>query len=367
MKKNFIFICISIFFIISILTIYNATSILPSYLDNLYIKQIGWYLVGTIMVLLIIKIKNKPIKKYIWSLYIIFNFLLLFLLLFGTPINNAKCWFVLPFNLGTFQPSEFMKIILILVLASILDKQKLDRMSIKEELFLILKVGIIVLIPSILTFLEPDTGMVIIYFIIGIVMLFTSGIRFRWFVYSLVFITLIIIGIVSLYFLDKGLFVDILGTDFFLRIDRLLDWSNKTGYQLDNGIIAIGSGGLFGSGIKNIGVYFPEAQTDFVFASLANSLGFLGSLILLITILVFDIKLIKNAYNFNKYNKLVIAGVISILLYQQVQNIGMTLGLLPITGITLPFISYGGSSILSYLIIIGIIINIYNEKQCLTN
>ena len=153
-----------------------------------------------------------------------------------------------------------------------------------------------------------------------------------------------------------------MGTNFFLRIDRLLDWKKKEGYQLENGLIAIGSGGLLGFGINKTPLYFPEPQTDFIFAVFANNFGFIGAIFLLSLIVIFDIRLVtivlKSKNNVNKY---IMAGIIGMLIYQQFQNIGMTLGIMPITGITLPFISYGGSSLISYMIMAGVIFNISNE------
>ena len=174
--------------------------------------------------------------------------------------------------------------------------------------------------------------------------------------------------ILAIYFINQDLFVKIFGTSFFLRIDRLLDWSNKSGYQLENGISAIGSAGLFGHGFNKTPVYFPEPQTDFIFAVFGSNFGFIGSLALISLLIFFNVKLImiaiKNNSNINKY---VIGGIVGMLIYQQFQNIGMTIGLMPITGITLPFISYGGSSLLSYMIMVGIIFNISNETLRYTN
>ena len=161
---------------------------------------------------------------------------------------------------------------------------------------------------------------------------------------------------------NNDLFIKLLGTNFFLRIDRLLDWKKKEGYQLENGLIAIGSGGLLGFGINKTPLYFPEPQTDFIFAVFANNFGFIGAIFLLSLIVIFDIRLVtivlKSKNNVNKY---IMAGIIGMLIYQQFQNIGMTLGIMPITGITLPFISYGGSSLISYMIMAGVIFNISNE------
>ena len=129
------------------------------------------------------------------------------------------------------------------------------------------------------------------------------------------------------------------------------------------GITAIGSGGLIGYGVNNTPIYFPEPQTDFIFAVYSNNFGFIGSIILIGIITFFDLRLVRLAIESpSNTNKYIISGIIGMLIYQQLQNIGMTIGLMPITGITLPFISYGGSSLLSYMIMAGIIFNVSNEN-----
>lgn len=363
-----ILIPVILFFIISIVSIASAQKLLGN-VDNYLLKQILWYIAGGGLIFLIMFLGNKQIINNIWIFYIINIILLIALLLFATPINNARCWFIIP-GIGSIQPSEFMKIALIITLAKMIDdfRKNCNDPTVKEEFIFLLKVGIVVLIPSILTFLQPDTGVVLIYLIITITMLFIAGIRYRWF--AMVFGILgFLIGIVLLtYFFKPELFIDIFGTSFFLRVDRLLDWSSKSGYQLENGLSAIGSGGLTGSGLLNTPIYFPEPQTDFIFAVFASNTGFIGCLILIILIIYFIVRLIFLAINSNNnINKYIIAGILGMLLYQQFQNIGMTLGIMPITGITLPFISYGGSSLLSYLIMLGIIFNISNEEKIYRN
>lgn len=361
---KFIIIPIIIFAFISIITITSAQELLPSYMDTLALKQGLWYITGFLLAYFIMFIGNDFLYDNIWIFYIIGVLLLFLLLLFGTPINNAKCWFSIP-GIGTFQPSEFMKIILIVTNATLINKFNRDfsNPTVMEEFKFLIKLGIVVLIPSLLTFLQPDTGVVLIYLLITITMLFVSGIRYRWFALLLGIIGLLIGIVLIVYFTNTDVFIKLFGTDFFLRIDRLLDWSNKSGYQLENGISAIGSGGLLGHGFKNTPVYFPEPQTDFIFAVYASNFGFLGTVLLLGLIIFFDVKLINIAIkNNNNTNKYVIAGIVGMLIYQQLQNIGMTFGLMPITGITLPFISYGGSSLLSYMIMAGIIFNISNQS-----
>ena len=355
--------------IISIVTIYSAGTILPSYLQNLALRQFIWYVVGFGLAYFMMFIGNDFIYDHAWALYGIGVLSLIGLFFFGTDINDARCWYTIP-GIGTIQPSEFMKIILIITLGTVIHdfNENFSNPSLMEEFKFLLKVGVIVLIPSILTFLQPDTGVVLIYLLITFVMLFISGIRYRWFVIAIALLFTLVAIVLGIYFINQNLFVDIFGTSFFLRVDRLLDWSNKSGYQLENGLLSIGSGGIFGTGIRNTPLYFPEAQTDFVFAVYASNFGFIGSMCLILLLLFFDIRLIqialKSRSNKNKY---VIAGIVGMLIYQQIQNIGMTIGLMPITGITLPFISYGGSSLLSYMIMAGIIFNISNETLRYTN
>ena len=356
-----------LFIIISLITINSAQDLISN--NTLVYKQLLWYVAGFIIAYFIMFIGNDFVYKNIWIFYIIGIISLIGLLLFADPINNAKCWFSIP-GLGTIQPSEFMKIILIITIGTMIHNfnEEYNNPTVLEEFRFLIKVGIVVLIPSILTFLQPDTGVVLIYLLITVVMLFISGIRYRWFIILFSIIILFITLVLGIYFINTDLFIKIFGTDFFLRVDRLLDWSNSSGYQLENGMISIGSGGLIGMGPNNTPIYFPEPQTDFIFAVYANNFGFVGVLILLGLITLFDIRLILLALrNTNLTNKYIISGIVGMLIYQQLQNIGMTFGLMPITGITLPFISYGGSSLLSYMIMIGIIFNISNETIRYTN
>lgn len=358
-----------IFAIISIATIYCAQPLLPNTMQDLAVKQFLWYLVGFLLAYGILRIGNTLILKSSWIFYGLGNLSLIGLFFFGKTVNEARCWYSLP-GIGTIQPSEFMKIILIILLAKLIQEfhERYTNPTALEEFFFLCKIGFIVLIPSVLTFLQPDTGVVLIYLLITICMLFISGIRYRWFLILFSILTITIGSILVIYFFNQELFIQIFGTNFFLRVDRLLDWSNGSGYQLQYGMTAIGSGGLFGHGFHHTPIYFPEPQTDFIFAVYASNFGFLGSVFLLGLIAFFDIRLIltamKSSSNFHKY---IIGGIVGMLIYQQFQNIGMTFGIMPITGITLPYISYGGSSLLSYMIMTGIIFNISCENSRYTN
>ncbi len=366
---KWILITLILFAAISILTIWSATKLLPSYLADLPLKQMLWYLAGFALAYFMMFLGKDFIYKHAWFLYWFGVIILLLLLLFGKPINEAKCWFSIP-GIGTIQPSEFMKIILIITFGKMIEDFHIRHKSpsAKDEFFFLCKIGIVVLIPSILTFLQPDTGVVLIYLLITITMLFVSGIRYRWFILLFIILFLFLGTIIIIYTINTDLFVKIFGTSFFLRVDRLLDWSAKSGFQLENGMSAIGAGGLFGNGWTQTPIYFPEPQTDFIFAVFSNNFGFLGSILLIGLITFFDIKLVLLALH-SKFpiDKYIISGILGMLIYQQIQNIGMTFGLMPITGITLPFISYGGSSLLSYMIMAGIIFNISNSNFRYTN
>lgn len=362
-KKILIPICIMA--IISIITIYSALTYTSSELGNLALKQGLWYVIGALLVAFLIHMKNEYLYRHTVFLYILGNILLVGLLLFAEPVNNSKCWFTIP-GIGSIQPSEFMKIFLMLMLATMIHNFRSDykNPTIKQEFIFILKTLVIVLIPSALTFLQPDTGAVIIYFIIYFCMMFVSGIRIRWFLIAGGVLLLLLATIFGIYFFEQDLFIDLFGTDLFYRFERIFNWQSGTGLQLENALAAIGSAGFFGHGFNQTPIYFPESSTDFIFAVYASNFGLFGVIILLGVIIYFDTQIVllakRKLLDTDKY---ILAGILGMLLFQQIQNIGMTVGLFPITGITLPFISYGGSSLLSYMILVGVILNISMEKS----
>ncbi len=364
-NKN-ILVFIGFFFIVSIVTIYSAGMYTSKALGNLAMKQFVWYIIGSLVIWFVVKLKNEFLYNYAGYLYVGGIFLLISLLLFGSPINNSKCWFVIP-GIGSFQPSEFMKIFIMLSLARLIysfrSKYSSTTPSLTVEAIFILKSLALIIPPAVLTFLQPDTGAVIIYFVIYIVMMFFSGIRIRWFLFALLTFVVIFGFCGCLYFFQEELFVQIFGTSIYYRIERLLMWKDGVGLQLENAIASIGSAGFLGHGFNKTPLYFPEAATDFIFAVFASNFGFLGVSFLMLVIFLFDFYIISLVRRDNASpSRYLVVGILGMLLFQQVQNIGMTLGLFPITGITLPFISYGGSSLISYMLIVGILINIASER-----
>lgn len=350
-----------IFSIISIISIYTTKIYLKSSFNNLYLKQLLFYIIGLFITIFITYKGFNLLKKYHLLIYIGINLLLLSLLLFGISINGSRCWlFIGPLS---FQPSELMKISLIITLSITLTnfKKKKD-LNMKDEFFLIIKLFILTIIPSILTFLEPDTGVVIIYFLIFLILLLFANLNKKWYLISFLIIIFIISTFLILYFFNKNFLLSIIGNNIFYRLDRIFNWVNNNGYQLNNSLIAIAASGLTGFGFNKNPVYFPECQTDFIFTTYTANFGFLGALFLIIIIIIFDTSILKLITKKIKLiDKYILLGIFIMLFYGQIQNIGMTLGLLPITGIPLPFISYGGSSLLSYMFVIGIILNINKD------
>lgn len=364
-----ILIPILLFFIISIISIYSTRKLLSTDFSNLYIKQIIWYSLGIILAFTMMALGNKFLYNNAYIFYLIGVISLVLVLFFGVTVKNATCWFKIPF-LGTIQPSEFMKIFLIITLSRMIGdfNENNPNPDIVDEFKFILKVLIIVFIPSILTFIEPDTGAVIMYLIITFVMLFIGGIRKRWFIFTIGLGIILLSIFFSMYYFKQDMFINIFGTSFFYRMDRITNWSTSSGLQLRNSLIAIGSSGITGHGFNKTPIYFPEMQTDFIFAVFASNTGFIGAISLIIIMLFFDLTLISYVNKTsNTMDKYAIGGIIGVLLFQQIYNISMTIGLLPIMGITLPFISYGGSSLLSYMLLLGIIFNVSNESLRYTN
>lgn len=366
-KKNYkIILLMSIlilFSIISVFCVYSSKFIVSKTYSNLYIKQIIWYTISFIIFTIILRIKNEKFIKIAYLIYLINIILLILVLFFGVTVNNARSWFKIPF-LGNFQPSEFMKFSLILVISKTINDFQFSDKTLKDEIKLIIKSFILTIIPTILVFIEPDTGIVIFYLLIWIFTLFMSGLRVRWFLLLLSILSIIGITFFIIYFNFKELFVSIFGNSFFYRIHRLLDWSNSSGMQLENSMISIGSSGTFGHGLNNTPIYFPEPYTDFIFTIFISNFGFIGGVILILLILIFDILIITSIFTSNNnIDKTIISGIIICLIYAQIQNISMTIGLLPITGIPLPFISYGGSNLIVYIIMLAFIINILKNSK----
>lgn len=348
-----LFIPLLIIMIISFMDMQNAKLLSDLYEKNL-LKQLIWYIVGFGTILIIKKINIQTILKYSKYFYWLSIILLVLVLFFGKETNGARAWF--NFGIFSFQPSELTKLTLILYLSDIASRNKPD-------FRLILKVSILTIIPSILVFLEPDTGAIIFYFLSAITILYFAPIKKYWFLILLGIIILLGGTFIILYIYNRDLLIKLIGTSFFYRIERLITFQTESSYQLENALIVMGSASFFGTGLNKISLYIPEAPTDFIFAFTIGNFGIFTGFLILLCYLLIDIFLI-NQYlkQKSKKIKLVLISFISIFFFQQIINIGMNLGLLPIIGIPLPFLSYGGTTIIIYFLFLGIILNLLSKS-----
>lgn len=364
--------------ITSLISIYASFGIIGTQW-MLVVKQLVWFIAGFGTLAVIMYLGNDGIIQFAKLAYWFLMGCLVFLLigrvyytftgggsLLGivTTVNGATSWFNIVGN--SFQPSEFMKVVLIVITAGVIDQHNKDRMSDSYEMdvSLFFDVAKWALPPMILILLQPDTGVVLIIAISLIVMILCSGIKKQWFIIIAVLIFLIIIIFAYLYFEHYDLLNKYVGGENGYKLARINGWLdpestiNGDGHQLYLALLVLGSAGLSGHGIGQLLVSIPEAETDFIFAVIGQSWGLIGTLFIVILCLGLDLHLCRIASNSkNMSEKYIILGIVGMLLYQQIQNIGMIVGLLPVTGITLPLISYGGSSLLSYFLAFGIIMN----------
>ena len=361
----------------SLFGLYNAANLIKTGTAASYIlKQSMWYIIGFASMIFFTIIQNDTIFSYIKRAYNILMIALFYLLAsrilnslightlpFAPTINGACSWFTIPL-IGSFQPSEFIKIVLIIMLAQMINEhqEKFPEPTMKTDFHLLLKAARILIPPLILIFMQPDTGLCIIIAFNALVLILCSGIR-KEYIFILAIAVISVLGIFFyLYFYQQEILISIFSS---YRVQRIEAWLDPESYilgssnQLYTSLLSLGSAGLTGFGLQANIISIPEAQTDFIFAAIGQCFGFLGTTIVLLLCLILDLYLCKIAYNTqNKTDRMIIIGVIGMLMYQQLQNMGMIVGLLPITGITLPLISYGGSSILSYFIAFSIIMNI---------
>ncbi len=296
------------------------------------------------------------------AMYILNITLLIAVLIFGYEVNGAVRWMRIgPFN---FQPSEFAKLIMIFCMAAFLSLQD-D--NINNPIYLLMNIALVFL-PIIFILKQPNLSTSIVFVLIFLAQLFVARLDYRYILWGLALLIPVLLGF--LWYIkrpDQKLLEDYQK----IRILAALspgDYANKEAYQTIKSVQAIGSGRLYGKGIYqgilNKAKYLPEPQTDFIFSIIAEEVGFLGcSAILLIyfVLIVKGILLVRNIDDI--FIKLVVTGIIAMIFFQVFINVGVVTGILPNTGLTLPFISYGGSSFLMNMMAIGFLLNIGIKKK----
>lgn len=350
-----IIVCVVVLIAIGCVALYSATQSTEH--DEL-IKQLIWLGISIPIVIAILAtdyeliVKSAPVG---YGLMII----LLIAVLFTKPINGATSWFII----GSFsiQPAEFTKIFVILLLALVISKIQKEG---KSEISKPLKLGLcllVVAVPVLLIVRQPDYGTAIAFVIATIFMLYAAGINKKY-ILGAILLTIVILPLMYFYILPDHAKTRI---DVFLNPN--LD-PRGSGYNIIQSKLAIGSGQLLGMGVKQgnqtqLGYLYPKT-TDFIFSVIGEEMGFViaGLIIVLYVVLITKIIYIAKTAKDDTGSYIAI-GIAGIFAFHMVENIGMTMGMLPITGVPLPFVSYGGSSLLTNLILIGLVLNISGRRK----
>ncbi len=340
-----------------LLMIYSASYVWADYkFDDAfkYVKNQGLFLgLGIILMFAVSRVNFEKYYKYANKIFVVCFILLILVLIFGTERNGSKSWF----GIGSFgiQPSEFMKLAMIIFTSKYLYNNRKDIGNIKKGVLPILALTLVVFA---LIMLQPDfgTGLILVMGVIGL--LFVGGVNMKFFMK---------IGVLGI----GGIVALIAAAPY--RLKRILSFLNPwedplgSGFQIIQSLYAIGPGGLFGFGLggsRQKHFYLPEPQTDFIFSIISEEFGFMGVLIvsaLFITIIVLAMKIALKCENL--FGKYLAFGIIFELGFQALLNLMVVVGLIPVTGVTLPFLSYGGSSLLITLVSIGIILNVSRHQH----
>ena len=357
--------CASVFCLIGIglLMIYSTTGLSHGFL---YVqKQLIFLVVSSIFAFLLLLEDYRFSKRMFWFIYGSMMFLLLLVLFIGVERNGAKSWINLGFS--DLQPSELAKIGIILALAKYLDDK--ENLSHFTDLFIPF---IIVLFPLILILKQPDFGTAMVFIAILFGMLFVGGARWQHLL-GIILSGIILLG--AMFYAHERFNLPIPLKEYqikrltvFLNPNKDEETRKRWGYQVIQSVITVGSGQFTGKGyLKSTQgrlKFLPAAHTDFIFAAFCEEFGFLGAFFLLglyFFILWRGLQIAAQARD--RFGTLIATGIVSMLLFHILINVGMNIGIMPITGIPLPFLSYGGSSLLTSMIGIGFLLNIWFRRQ----
>ncbi|MFC4711336.1 FtsW/RodA/SpoVE family cell cycle protein [Planococcus dechangensis] len=357
---------IFLFFIVSLVAISSAQTS-GQYLTNFVPRQALFYIVSAGMIAVLMYFDTDQYKKMAYYLYG-FGLLLLLMLMvapdgpgqIAQPINGAKAWFHTPFV--NIQPAEFMKTFYILALAKMISSHHETNLlsTMKSDLLLLGKIAVLLALPLGFILLQPDLGTALVFIAITLAIVVVSGISWKIIVPS--FGGVALVGVTLLWMTLN--MQDLLGRFglkpyMFERIYTWLDpysYAESGGYNLIAALNAIGSGEVFGKGYQGRQVYVPENHTDFIFTVISEDFGFIGASAVIILFFMLIYHLTKITLQFkDTFSTYVCAGIIAMITFHVFQNIGMTIQLLPITGIPLPFISYGGSSLIGNMLALGVV------------
>ncbi len=334
--------------VIGIAIIYSASA--SKHGTYYLVMQSIWLIVGLFVMAVVIFFDYRDFKGIVYLIYGANLALLLFVIFFGASSKGAQRWI----DLGFFrlQPSEFAKVAVIITLAWLMSRDDIKT----DSIFDLVKPGVHVGIPMALIFLQPDLGTSLVFVAITLAMVFVAGLKWKH---------LLLLG-------SAGSAVAFLGFHFVLQDYqkvRLIVFRDPykyalgAGFQIIQSKIAIGSGGIWGKGFR-AGTqsdlnFVPEAHTDFVFSVIGEQFGLIGSAIVLILFLFIIYRVIHIAMeSSDAFGTYICVGVAALLAFQVLVNVGMTLSIMPVTGLPLPFITYGGSTFMSTMLAMGLVLNV---------
>lgn len=341
---------------IGIIAIGSATHVNQDGLQwsGLVAKQAMFFVINACVVIAMQRFDYHKLKGLSTGIYVLTILMLLAVMFLGTSALGAQRWI----QIGpiTLQPSEFSKFLMIIAMASMLEKRINKLNTFRQLLPPVLYVGV----PTILVFLQPDLGTSLVFMAIFVGMIFVAGIRTR---------LIKIIASVAVVLAPLGWFV-LKG----YQKQRILVFLNPdidpfgSGYHIIQSKIAIGSGMILGKGLFN-GTqsqlnFLPENHTDFIFSVIGEEMGFIGCIIVLALLFVLMYRSIRIARSCNdNFGMLLATGVGSMLVFEVLVNVGMTTGIMPVTGIPLPFISYGVSALTTNMLSVGLLLNIAKQRK----
>jgi rod shape determining protein RodA len=338
--------------IISLVEIYSSTIAQPT--ENFFMRQLAWVCVGIVLLFIVAAIDYHLIAEHIPWLYLLAIGVLLYTLAMGHRVSGSKSWV----NLGpvAFQPSELIKMVVVIALARYFSELRSSRyMSFSQ----ITKACLICLVPVALVASQPDLGTALTYLPAVAVGLFIRGVR------PVVLITLVL-GFVLVLPISWLVLKPYQKERILTFLDPERDPLGK-GYQVTQSKIAIGSGGLTGKGVFNgsqnrLG-FLPTRHTDFIFSVVGEELGFAGVMLTLGLLAFIIFRSIHNAQTArDNLGLFIVMGIVGIYFFHVIVNVGMVIGFMPTTGIPLPFLSYGGSSVLTAFIALGLILSVRRRR-----
>lgn len=375
LKKTdwFMLFILAVFMVLGTIVVHSATANNSMY-ANTDVKNLINYGIGFFVCIGAMFLDYRLLVKGALYFYLFGVVLLVAVYMFGEDIHGSKSWFELPYGFN-FQPAELMKLIVIVAVAAYIGRRQGEPLRLWMD---VIPIGMMVFIPFVLIIIQPDLGNAIIFLVILLVMYWIGNIKYV----QVLIGAALIIGVVALFFYlfqqYYSTLVDYLKANdmekWVHRLDRIntfMDPENASAdakYQVINSIRAIGSGALFGEGFKMGDSvqkgFIPYPYSDSVFVVVGEEFGFIGASLLLLLYFLLIYRMIYIAIqSTDRVGSFIIVGIVSMYVFQVFENIGMLIGIMPLTGITLPFVSYGGSSLLINMLSIGLVMSIHVHQE----